>query len=274
MTFQRSIIVALAVVMTAGQVMAQAPKQQQQGGALPMPSDPAQTTASYGDWVLRCVRTGDKGAGPRVCELVQTMVLQGQQQPVAQVAVGYDKNELRITLLVPPAVSFSRAPTLSVPGASGAALRPGVASLPAQRLLRRHRGRGRAAQAAAQPRRADADHLQGCRRARRLAALLDARPGPGARRARQGASLEPMSLQVPPLRVARGRCRVLRGRRGHEQRDRCPRPLRRGLPRHLPRYARRGILSSNSTNRIPCQLFASLGHLAGCAGRAPASPRR
>lgn len=119
MTFQRSIIVALAVVMTAGQVMAQAPKQQQQGGALPMPSDPAQTTASYGDWVLRCVRTGDKGAGPRVCELVQTMVLQGQQQPVAQVAVGYDRNELKMTLLVPPAVSFSRAPTLSVPGPTG-----------------------------------------------------------------------------------------------------------------------------------------------------------
>src|SRR5690349_7238180 len=128
MTFQSSIIVALAVVMLAGQAMAQTqapkppptpPQQQGGGGALPMPSDPAQTTASYGDWVLRCVRTGDKGAGPRVCELVQTMVLQGQQQPVAQVAVGYDKNDLRMTLLVPPAISFSRTPTLSVPGPTG-----------------------------------------------------------------------------------------------------------------------------------------------------------
>src|SRR4051812_14039562 len=123
MTFQRSIIVALAVLLGAGQAAAQATKQPPQppppGGALPMPSDPAQTTASYGDWVLRCVRTGDKGTGPRVCELVQTMVLQGQQQPVAQVAMGYDKNELKMTLLVPPAVSFSRVPTLSVPGPTG-----------------------------------------------------------------------------------------------------------------------------------------------------------
>ena len=119
MSFQRSIIVALAVVLGAGPATAQAPKQPQPAGALPMPVDPAQTTASYGDWVLRCVRTGDKGTGPRVCELVQTMVLQGQQQPVAQVAVGYDKNELRITLLLPPAVSFSRTPTLSVPGPTG-----------------------------------------------------------------------------------------------------------------------------------------------------------
>ena len=42
------------------------------------------------------------------------MVLQGQQQPVAQVALGYDKAELRLTLLVPPAISFSRGPMLGV----------------------------------------------------------------------------------------------------------------------------------------------------------------
>jgi invasion protein IalB len=83
----------------------------------PATADPAQTTATYDDWVLRCVRTGD-GKGPRACELVQTMVLQGQQQPVAQVALGYDKAELRLTLLVPPAVSFSRGPVLGVAAAA------------------------------------------------------------------------------------------------------------------------------------------------------------
>jgi invasion protein IalB len=113
MSFQRSIIVALAVVLGAGQAAAQAPAKPP-ANALPMPSDPAQTTASYGDWVLRCVRTGDKNTGPRACELVQTMVLQGQQQPVAQVALGYDKNDLRLTLLLPPAISFSRNPTLGI----------------------------------------------------------------------------------------------------------------------------------------------------------------
>ena len=117
MKLERSIIVVLAVVLATGQAAAQTPPAKP-AGTLPMPSDPTQTTASYGDWVLRCVRTGDKGGGQRACELVQTMVLQGQQQPVAQVAVGYDKNDLRLTLLLPPAVSFSRMPSL---GAAGAA---------------------------------------------------------------------------------------------------------------------------------------------------------
>ena len=221
MTFQRSIIVALAVVMAAGQAMAQAqaPKQPpapQPGGALPMPSDPAQTTASYGDWVLRCVRTGDKGTGPRVCELVQTMVLQGQQQPVAQVAVGYDKNELKMTLLVPPAVSFSRAPTLSVPGPTGPffdlawrrCLPNGCFAdiAVAAELLKLLRSRG-------DPMQVD---FQGCRRARRLAAVLDARAGPRARRAGQGAALA-LRLARPFGRLAPGE---RQRHRGDDQRER------------------------------------------------------
>ncbi|HTE38645.1 MAG TPA: invasion associated locus B family protein, partial [Reyranella sp.] len=79
-------------------------------------ADPAQTTATYGDWVLRCVRTGDGGTGPRVCEVVQTMVVQGQTQPVAQIAIGNDKADLRLTLLVPPAVSFSSVPAVGAQG--------------------------------------------------------------------------------------------------------------------------------------------------------------
>ena len=46
------------------------------------------------------------------------MVVQGQQQPVAQVAIGYDKNDLRFTMLVPPAISLSRGPTLGIANAS------------------------------------------------------------------------------------------------------------------------------------------------------------
>ncbi|WP_296381950.1 invasion associated locus B family protein [Reyranella sp.] len=125
---RRAAICALAALAFAAPALAQpqtppaptAPAKPAAAQPAPAPAaDPAQTTATYADWVLRCVRTGDKNAGPRVCEVVQTMVLQGQQQPVAQVAVGYDKNELRMTLLLPPAVSFSRTPTLSVPGLTG-----------------------------------------------------------------------------------------------------------------------------------------------------------
>jgi len=110
------VLAALAALLLAGLASAQTPPPPAAtpGGKPAIPgADPAQTTATYDDWVLRCVRTGD-GKGPRACEVVQTMVLQGQQQPVAQVALGYDKNDLRLTLLVPPAISFSRGPVLGV----------------------------------------------------------------------------------------------------------------------------------------------------------------
>ena len=110
------VLAALALVASAS-VSAQTPPAKP-AGAPAVPADPAQTTASYGDWVLRCVRTGDNASAPRACELVQTMVLQGQQQPVAQVALGYDKADLRLTLLVPPAISFSRGPVLGPAGAN------------------------------------------------------------------------------------------------------------------------------------------------------------
>ena len=111
---------ALAALLLVAPALAQTPPAKPPA-ALPVPAvppDPAQTTASYGDWVLRCVRTGESGLGPRACELVQTMVLQGQQQPVAQVALGYDKADLRLTLLVPPAISLSRGPLLGIAGAT------------------------------------------------------------------------------------------------------------------------------------------------------------
>lgn len=114
-------IVALAVVLGAGLAAAQVPAKAPATApapaapAQPASSDPAQTTATYGDWLLRCVRPQK---GPHVCEVVQSMVVQGQQQPVAQVAVGYDKNDLRFTMLVPPAISLSRGPTLGVANAS------------------------------------------------------------------------------------------------------------------------------------------------------------
>jgi len=112
----RSLLAAIAGVLAAGQAVAQTPPSAPPAAAAAVSVDPAQTTATYGDWVLRCVRTGEGGTGPRVCEVVQTMVVQGQQQPVAQIAIGNDKTDLRLTLLVPPAVSFSKVPTVSAQG--------------------------------------------------------------------------------------------------------------------------------------------------------------
>jgi invasion protein IalB len=112
-----SVLVGHLMALAASPVAAQAPAQPTAPAAPAQPasSDPAQTTATYGDWVLRCVRPEK---GPHICEVVQSMVVQGQQQPVAQVAVGYDKTDLRFTLLVPPAISLSRGPTLGVPNAT------------------------------------------------------------------------------------------------------------------------------------------------------------
>ena len=107
---------------TTGAAFAQtSPSSQVTGAATPAPiaGTPVQTTATYGDWMLRCAQTGEGGRGPQTCEVVQTLVLQGQQQPIAQVAIGsIDKTSgLRLTVVVPTAISFSK--TATVVGAAG-----------------------------------------------------------------------------------------------------------------------------------------------------------
>ncbi|TFZ55611.1 invasion protein [Methylorubrum sp. Q1] len=72
-----------------------------------VPSEPGSTTATYGDWVLRCQRLGGETAG-RVCEVSQTIQAQGQTAPVAQIALGRlpGQEGLRMTVLLPANVSF------------------------------------------------------------------------------------------------------------------------------------------------------------------------
>ncbi|UHC20201.1 invasion associated locus B family protein (plasmid) [Methylobacterium currus] len=99
-------ILALAAILLAGSAAAQTPPKP--GAApSPTPSEPGLTTASYGDWVLRCQRfEGDKPA--RLCEVSQAMQIQGQNAPIAQVAIGRpaDETGLRVTVLLPVSVSF------------------------------------------------------------------------------------------------------------------------------------------------------------------------
>ncbi|WP_271023478.1 hypothetical protein [Rhizobium sp. RCAM05973] len=56
--------------------------------AAPVSSEPNTTTASFGDWTLRCQRVGEAGKATRVCEVAQAMQVQGQTAPVAQIAIG------------------------------------------------------------------------------------------------------------------------------------------------------------------------------------------
>ena len=89
---------------TAADVRSQTPA----AAPAPVASEPAMTTASYGDWLLRCQTTTAPGAAKRVCEVVQTMQMQGRQEPVAQVALGKgpDVADLHVVIALPVDIAF------------------------------------------------------------------------------------------------------------------------------------------------------------------------
>lgn len=110
MAHVRSFIAAfclLGLVLFCGPVMAQEPK----GGAHPaamVPAEPQTTVAAYGDWILRCQRVTVSGKPSRICEAAEVIQVQGQANPIAQVAIGRMSpgDPLRVTVAVPPAVTF------------------------------------------------------------------------------------------------------------------------------------------------------------------------
>jgi len=52
-------------------------------------NEPERTIETYGAWELQCARLADTGGGPgRACEVVQTIQLQGQAQPLTRMAIG------------------------------------------------------------------------------------------------------------------------------------------------------------------------------------------
>jgi len=91
-------------------------------------AEPAVTTATYGNWVLRCVQTPAQGAADsknsvsQTCEVVQTVQVQGQQQPIAQVALGRlpGESDLILTALLPVNISLPGEVRLSGNGKTGA----------------------------------------------------------------------------------------------------------------------------------------------------------
>lgn len=102
-----SMLAGLAVTASVP-VHAQSPRPKPAAEAPPaVPSEPGSTTATYGDWVLRCQRLGGEGPS-RVCEVAQTIQAQGQAAPVAQIALGRlpGQEGLRLTALLPANVSF------------------------------------------------------------------------------------------------------------------------------------------------------------------------
>jgi len=98
-----------------------------------IPSEPTVTTASYGSWILRCMQlaspattvadAGKSGrAGGQTCEVMQTVQVQGQSQPIAQLAIGRlpGEKDLILTALVPVNIALPGAIYLSGNGKTGA----------------------------------------------------------------------------------------------------------------------------------------------------------
>lgn len=113
-TFSRSIrsVAVLASVVGAGlPALAQnnkAPANAAAPAAPPVSADPASTSATYGDWVLRCQRVGEGDKAQRLCEVAQTLQVQGQQAPIAQIAFGRvnPSEPLRFTVALPSNISL------------------------------------------------------------------------------------------------------------------------------------------------------------------------
>jgi invasion protein IalB len=108
---------ALSLASGSGLALAQsAPRPAAAPPAAATSSEPDQTTANYGDWALRCVRTGEGATAVRACEILQSLSVKGQQQPLARVAIGSpEKPEaLRLTLMIAPAVTVNEAPQLNL----------------------------------------------------------------------------------------------------------------------------------------------------------------
>lgn len=72
-----------------------------------VPAEPQRTTATFGDWTLRCVRPE---GSPAACEITQTIY--DKSQPVAQTAIGRPSKAeaLRLTILVPSNILLSAGP--------------------------------------------------------------------------------------------------------------------------------------------------------------------
>ena len=68
---------------------------------------PQQTTATFGEWTLRC---DHPHAAPKTCEVVETINSQGR--PIAQIAMGRVARgqPMHLTILVPPSVTLDQAP--------------------------------------------------------------------------------------------------------------------------------------------------------------------
>jgi invasion protein IalB len=122
---RQMIACSLALVLGTGAVVAQPAKDAAKDAAkpaapAPVSSVPERTTASFGDWLLRCEAAGT--APKRLCEVAMVLTAQGQTAPIAQVAlakaVGTEGTPL--TVVLPHNVSLTSKPRIALAKAGDA----------------------------------------------------------------------------------------------------------------------------------------------------------
>lgn len=74
-------------------------------------SDPQATSATYGDWVLVCQRTVESA---RLCEISQTVQVQGQSGPIAQIAISKGAAVSNVTVVLPANITVATGPRLMI----------------------------------------------------------------------------------------------------------------------------------------------------------------
>ncbi|MDR3462736.1 MAG: invasion associated locus B family protein [Beijerinckiaceae bacterium] len=82
----------------------------------PVSPEPRQTSAAFADWVTRCERVGTEPAVKTVCEVTQTLVVSGQQAPIAQIAFGHGDGVggMGLTVLLPVNITLDKPPSLGI----------------------------------------------------------------------------------------------------------------------------------------------------------------
>jgi invasion protein IalB len=103
-----SIVLALSAVATAPSFAQTKPDAQPQ----PVSSEPETTTATYGAWTLRCTHRQQGDASQRFCDVEQSVVPQGQQNPIAQIGITRltAKDDFHLTAVLPTNLTFQNAP--------------------------------------------------------------------------------------------------------------------------------------------------------------------
>ena len=112
----KSIYIFTALLLATPAMAQQTPTAQQAQPQKPTAGvEPTSTTASFGDWVLRCQKV-EGAAVTRLCEVAQSLMVKGQSAPVAQIAMGRSspKERMRLTVVLPVNVSFPSAPRLAL----------------------------------------------------------------------------------------------------------------------------------------------------------------